>query len=195
MRKFHLAIFLILTVAFVLYGGKVSAQFSAYNRSYNKWDRIVFRNNPPLHNRIYSQTEMNIGYGARWLDQPYEIRRGGVATMVGYRYSRDIAIGLGAGIETYNSGTVAPIYAEGQIYLNGLTYGSVKPFLTGATGYLANVSGTHTNISVFANPSFGFLIPSSYRSSVMVSVGLFTQWEISVQRYSFLNMKIGVRFY
>lgn len=195
MRKLPLFIFLALTFALVLCGGEIYAQFSSYNNSYNKWDRIVFRNNPPLRKRIFSLTEVNIGYGARYLDQPYEIRRGGISSMVGFRYNRNISVGIGAGIEAYNGGTLAPIYAEGQIYLNRLSYGSIKPLLTGATGFLAQVSGYKTDINVFANPGFGLLIPMTYRSSLSISLGLYTQWATGVQRYSFINTKIGILFY
>ena len=90
----------------------------AQRSSYNKWDRIIFRNNPPFGQRIFSLTEFNMGYGARYLDQDYEIRRTGFSTLIGYRYSRAISVGLGAGVEAYNGGTMVPLYAEGQIYMN-----------------------------------------------------------------------------
>lgn len=167
----------------------------AQRYSFNKWDRLVFRNNPPLGKRIYSLTEFNLGYGARYLDQPYEIRRSGVTTLLAYRYSRTIAIGVGAGLESYNGGTLAPLFLEGQIYFDKSIRGSIKPFLSGSSGYLAQVSGIKSNITVFANPSAGLLIPITYRSSLTVSLGVFTQWNVGVERYSFLDTKIGVLFY
>jgi len=170
-------------------------EVSAQRYSFNKWDRLVFRNNPPLSKRLYNLTEFNLGYGARYLDQPYEIRRSGFSTMLGYRYNRNIAIGLGAGLESYNGGTLAPVFLEGQIYFDNLIRGSVKPFLRGSSGYLFNVSGLETNISVFGNPCAGVLIPMTYRSSLSVSIGLFTQWDVGVERYSFLDTKIGILFY
>jgi hypothetical protein len=194
-NRFIQGVFITLIIVLFLSSGKLFAQFTSYNRSYNKWDRIVFRNNPPFKQRIFTLAELNFGYGAHWLDQPYEIRRSGGSIMLGYRYNRTIAVGVGAGLESYNGGTVAPLYVEGHIYLNGLTYGSVKPVLTGSAGYLAYVSGEKTNINVFASPSFGLLIPVSYRSSVMISIGLFTQWEVDVERYSYINGKIGLHFY
>jgi len=194
-RKSVLAIFLTLTIVLVISGEKTYAQLTSYNRSYNKWDRIIFRNNPSTRKRLFSLSELNIGYGAHWLDQPYEIRQGGISTLGGYRVSRNFTVGIGAGLESYNSGLLAPIYFETQYYMNWMTYGSVKPVITGATGYLAHVAGTETNINFFANPSAGFLIPISYRSSVIILVGVFTQWELSVQRYSFLNAKLGWLFY
>jgi hypothetical protein len=102
---------------------------------------------------------------------------------------------VGAGLEAYNGGTMAPVYLEGQIYMNRLSQGSIKPFLTGASGFLFNVSGIETGISVFANPGFGLLIPMTYRSSFSISLGLYTQWDPEVQRYSFINTKIGLLFY
>ena len=194
-KKTGLIIILTLTIVLVISVGKSYAQLTSYNRSYNKWDRIIFRNNPSTRKRIYSLTELNIGYGAHWLDQPYEIRQGGISTMGGYRISRAFTVGIGAGLESYNSGLLAPLYFEAQFYMNWLTYGSVKPVITGATGYLAHLSGTETDINFFANPSAGLLIPVSYRSSIMVTVGVFTQWELTVQRYSFLNAKLGWLFY
>jgi hypothetical protein len=194
-RRLTLTILLPLTIAIVLSGEKVYAQFSSYNRSYNKWDRTIFNNKPSFGKRIYSLTEVNLGYGAHYLDQPYEIRQAGVSTMFGYRFSRALAVGLGAGLESYNSGLLAPLYFEAQFYPNRLTYGSVKPVITGATGYMVFVNGTETNINFFVNPSAGLLIPISYRSSFLVTVGVFTQWELSVERYSFLNAKIGWLFY
>lgn len=191
MRKSHLVIFLLLMVALVICSGNISAQRS----SYNKWDRILFRSNPPLSQRLYNLTELNIGYGAHYLDQPYEIRRGGISTLLGFRYSRAITIGVGAGLEVYNGGTLAPLFLEGQIYMNRLSQGSIKPFLTGASGLLYNISGLETDINVFANPGFGFLIPMTYRSSLSISLGLYTQWAPEVQRYSFINTKIGLLFY
>lgn len=191
MRKFNLVIFLAFTAALLLSTGNVSAQRS----SYNKWDQTIFRNNPPLRNRLYNLTELNLGYGARYLDQPYEIRRGGFSTLLGYRYRRAITLGIGAGIEVYNGGTLAPVYLEGQIYMNRISQGSIKPFLTGASGFLFNISGIETGISVFANPGFGLLIPMTYRSSLSISLGMYTHWEPGIQRYSFINTKIGLLFY
>ena len=191
MKNFHLIIFLTLIVILVTSGSEVLAQ----RYSFNKWDRLVFRNNPPFGKRIYNLTEFNLGYGARYLDQPYEIRRSGVTTMLGYRYNRNIAIGVGAGLESYNGGTLAPVYLVGQIYFDNLIRGSIKPFLTGSAGKLFQVSGLKTNISVFGNPSAGILIPMTYRSSLSVSIGLFTQWDVGVERYSFLDTRIGIQFY
>ena len=191
MKNFRFIIFLSITVILVSCGGEIMAQRS----SYNKWDRIIFRNNPPFGQRIFSLTEFNMGYGARYLDQDYEIRRTGFSTLIGYRYSREISIGLGAGVEAYNGGTLVPLYAEGQIYMNQLSVSSIKPFISGAAGMLNQVSGNTTDIKVFANPSFGFLIPVSFRSSLSVSLGLYTQWAPDRQRYSFINTKIGLLFY
>ena len=191
MKNFRFIIFLTLTVLLVSLGGEIMAQRS----SYNKWDRIIFRNNPPFKQRVFSLTEINMGYGARYLDQDYEIRRTGISTLIGYRYSRAISVGLGTGIEAYNGGTMVPLYAEGQIYMNRLSVTSIKPFITGAAGMLNQVSGNNTNIKVFANPSFGFLIPVTFRSSLSVSLGLYTQWALDEQRYSFINTKIGLLFY
>lgn len=191
MRKVSLVIFLTFTIALLLSGVNAAAQRS----SYNKWDQIIFRNNPPLRNRLYNLTELNLGYGARYLDQPYEIRRGGISTLMGYRYRRAITIGIGAGLEVYNGGTLAPVYLEGQIYLNRISQGSIKPFLTGASGFLFNISGIPTNISVFTNPGFGLLIPITYRSSLSISLGIYTHWEPGTQRYSFINTKMGLLFY
>ncbi len=191
MKNFYQVIILIMFVLLVSSVEEVSAQ----RYSFNKWDRLVFRNNPPLSKRLYNLTEFNLGYGARYLDQPYEIRRSGFSTMLGYRYNRNIAIGLGAGLESYNGGTLAPVFLEGQIYFDNLIRGSVKPFLRGSSGYLFNVSGLETNISVFGNPCAGVLIPMTYRSSLSVSIGLFTQWDVGVERYSFLDTKIGILFY
>jgi len=191
MKNFHLVIFLTLVVLLVSSGGEIRAQ----RYSFNKWDRLVFRNNPPFGKRIYNLTEFNLGYGARYLDQAYEIRRSGITTMLGYRYNRNIAIAIGTGLESYNGGTLAPVYLEGQIYFDNLIRGSVKPFLRGSSGYLFQVSGLKTNISVFGNPCAGILIPMTYRSSLSVSIGLFTQWSVGVQRYSFLDTKIGILFY
>jgi len=115
--------------------------------------------------------------------------------MLGYRYNRNIALGVGAGLESYNSGTLAPVYLEGQIFFDNLIRGSVKPFLRGSSGYLFQISGLETNITVFGNPCAGILIPMTYRSSLSVSIGLFTQWSVGVQRYSFLDTKIGILFY
>ena len=191
MKNFRFIIFLTITVLLVSSGGEIMAQRS----SYNKWDRIIFRNNPPFRQRVFSLTEFNMGYGARYLDQDYEIRRTGISTMVGYRYSRAISVGLGTGVEAYNGGTMVPLYAEGQIYMNKFSESSIKPFLTGAAGMLNQVSGNTTDIKVFANPSFGFLIPVTFRSSLSVSLGLYTQWAPDQQRYSFINTKIGLLFY
>jgi hypothetical protein len=191
MKNFHLVIILIMFVLLVSSREEVSAQ----RYSFNKWDRLVFRNNPPLSKRLYNLTEFNLGYGARYLDEPYEIRRSGFSTMLGYRSNRNIAIGLGVGLESYNGGTLAPVYLEGQIYFDNLIRGSIKPFLRGSSGYLFNVSGLETNISVFGNPCAGVLIPMTYRSSLSVSIGLFTQWDVGVERYSFLDTKIGILFY
>jgi hypothetical protein len=194
-RKPGLLFALSLTIVIILCGGKAYAQFSSYNRSYNKWDRTIFSNNPSFGRRIYVLTEMNLGYGAHYLDQPYEIRQAGISSLFGYRFSRALAVGLGAGLESYNSGLLAPLYFEAQFYPNRLTYGSVKPVISGATGYMVFLNGTETNINFFVNPSAGLLIPISFRSSLLVSVGVFTQWELGVQRYSFLNAKIGWLFY
>ena len=191
MKNFHHVIFLTLLVILVTSGGKISAQ----RYSFNKWDRIVFRNNPPFKQRIYSLSEINFGYGAHWLDQPYEIRRTGISTLVGYRFRREISIGLGAGIEAYNGGTLAPVYLEGQIYFDRLIRGSVKPYLSGASDYLFDVGGTRTNINVFANPGFGLLIPMTYRTALSVGLGLYTQWEVEVERYSYITAKVGFLFY
>jgi len=191
MRKSHLVIFLTFTVALFILGETVSAQRS----SYNSWDRVVFRSNPHFQKRLYNLTEINLGYGARYLDQPYEIRRGGISTLLGYRLNRALTIGVGAGLEAYNGGTMAPVYLEGQIYMNRLSQGSIKPFLTGASGFLFNVSGIQTGISVFANPGFGLLIPMTYHSSLSISLGLYTQWEPAVERYTFINTKIGLLFF
>jgi len=163
--------------------------------SFNKWDRVIFRNNPPLKNRLFSLTEYNLGYGAQYLDQPYEIRRAGFSTLLGYRYNRMIAVGFGVGIEAYNGGTLAPVYLEGRIHFDNIIRGSVKPFLTFASGFLYQVSGVETNIHVFGNPGFGLLIPATYRTTLSVGLGLFTQWELNVERYSFINAKIGLMFY
>jgi hypothetical protein len=191
MKSFHRFIFLALVVVLVISGGEISAQ----RYSFNKWDRLVFRNNPPVSQRLFSQTDFNLGYGAHYLDQPYEIRRTGITTMLGYRYNRTIAFGMGAGLEYYNAGTLAPFFLEGQIYFDKLIRGSVKPFLTGAAGYLFQVSGIPTDIHVFGNPGAGLIIPMTYRSSLSVSVGLYTQWAVNVERYSFINAKIGLLFY
>ena len=191
MKNFHYVIFLALVVILVTSGGKISAQ----RYSFNKWDRIVFRNNPPFSQRVFSLTEFNFGYGAHWLDQPYEIRRTGISTLVGYRVWRSISVGVGAGIETYNSGTLAPVYLEGQIYFDRWIRGSVKPFLTGAGGYLFNVGGTPTNINVFLNPGVGLLIPMTYRTALSVGLGLYTQWDVEVERYSYITAKMGFLFY
>lgn len=191
MRKSHPVIFLVFALAFLMFAGNVSAQRS----SYNSWDRVVFRGNLHFSQRLYNLTELNIGYGARYLDQPYEIRRGGISTLLGYRFSRALTIGIGAGLEAYNGGTMAPVYLEGQIYMNRLSTGSIKPFLTGASGFLFNVGGIETDISVFANPGIGLLIPMTYRSSFSISMGIYTHWEPGVQRYSFVNTKIGLLFY
>ncbi len=191
MKNTHLVIFLALTVILVSASGKISAQ----RYSFNKWDRVIFRNNPPVSQRIFNLTEFNMGYGARYLDEPYEIRRAGITTLLAFRYTRNISIGLGAGLETYNGGTLAPLFIEGQYYLTQFVKGSTKPFLTGASGILYNVSGIKTDIRVFANPGFGFLIPITYRASLSVSVGLYSQWEVKVERYSFINAKIGLLFY
>lgn len=192
MGKSHFVIFLTFTVALLFGSGTISAQRS----SYNKWDRIVFRSKPPINQRIYNLTEINIGYGARYLDQPYEISRGGISTLIGFRYNRAITFGVGAGIETYNGGTLAPLYLEGQFYMNRLSQrSSIKPFLTGSSGMLFNVSGIATDINVFANPGVGLLIPMTYRSSLSLSLGLYTQWAPEIQRYSFINTKIGLLFF
>lgn len=191
MKSFHLIISFTLTVLLFSIGGEISAQRS----SYNKWDRVIFNNNPPFKQRIFSLTEFNMGYGARYLDQDYEIRRTGFSTLIGYRYNRSISIGLGAGLEAYNGGTMAPLFAEGHIYMNRLSVSSIKPFVTGATGTLTLISGKSTDIRFFANPGFGFLIPVTFRSSLSVSVGLYTQWAFDQQRYSFINTKIGLLFY
>lgn len=191
MRKSHPIIFLVFAVSFLTFVGNVSAQRS----SYNSWDRVVFRGNLQFKQRLYNLTEINIGYGARYLDQPYEIRRAGISTLLGYRFNRALTLGVGAGLEAYNGGTLAPVYLEGQIYMNRLSGGSIKPFLTAASGFLFNVSGIETDISVFANPGIGMLIPVTYRSSFSVSLGLYTHWEPGEQRYSFINTKIGLLFY
>ncbi len=191
MKNFRFIIFLTITVILVSCGGEIMAQRS----SYNKWDRIIFRNNPPFGQRIFSLTEFNMGYGARYLDQDYEIRRTGFSTLIGYRYSREISVGLGAGVEAYNGGTLVPLYAEGQIYMNRMSVSSIKPFISGSAGTLYQLSGNTTDIKVFANPGVGFLIPVSFRSSLSVSLGLYTQWAPDQQRYSFINTKIGLLFY
>lgn len=192
MRKSYLVIFLTIISVLLIFSGTISAQRS----SYNKWDRIIFRNKPAFNQRLFNLTEINLGYGARYLDQPYEISRGGVSTMLGFRYNRAIAVGVGAGIETYNGGTLAPVFVEGQIFMNRLSpRSSIKPFATGSSGMLFNVGGTETDISVYANPGLGLLIPMTYRSSLSVSIGLYTQWAVEIQRYSFINTKIGIQFY
>jgi len=191
MKNFHLFVLLVWMVLLLSSGGEIAAQRS----SYNKWDRIIFRNNPPFKQRVYSLTEINMGYGARFLDQDYEIRRTGFSTLIGYRYNRAITFGLGAGIEAYNGGTLAPIFLEGQIYMNRLSVSSIKPFLTGAAGMLNHISGNNTDIKVFANPGFGFLVPVTYHASLSVSIGVYTQWALDEQRYSFINTKIGLLFY
>jgi hypothetical protein len=191
MRKFHLAVFLLFTLTLLVFRGNVRAQRS----SYNSWDRLLFKTNPQLKKRIYNLTEINLGYGARFLDQPYEIRRAGISTLLGFRYNRAVSIGLGVGLEVYNGGSLAPLYLEGQIYMNRLSQGSIKPFLTGASGFLFNVSGIKTDINLFANPGFGLLIPMTYRSSLSVGIGLYTQWNPGIERYSFITTKIGLLFY
>lgn len=191
MKNFHLVVFLSFALSLFLFSGNIYGQ----RYSYNNWDGIVFKNNPTFSQRLFSLTELNIGYGARYLDQPYEISRGGISTMLGFRYKRAISVGIGAGLEAYNGGTLVPLYLEGQIYMNSLSQGSVKPFLTGASGLLFNLGGIKTGINVFANPGFGFLIPMTYRSSLSISLGLYTQWDMGQQRYSFINAKMGLLFF
>jgi len=191
MKKFHLFVLLVWMVLLLSSGGEIAAQRS----SYNKWDRIIFSENPTFKQRIFSLNEFNMGYGARFLDQDYEIRRTGFSTLIGYRYNRAITFGLGAGVEAYNGGTLAPIFLEGQIYLNRLSVSSIKPFMTGAAGMLNHISGNNTDIKVFANPGFGFLVPVTYHASLSVSMGVYTQWALDKQRYSFINTKIGLLFY
>jgi len=191
MKNFHLFVLLVWMVLLLSSGGEIAAQRS----SYNKWDRIIFSENPTFKQRIFSLNEFNMGYGARFLDQDYEIRRTGFSTLIGYRYNRAITFGLGAGVEAYNGGTLAPIFLEGQIYMNRLSVSSIKPFLTGAAGMLNHISGNNTDIKVFANPGFGFLVPVTYHASLSVSMGVYTQWALDKQRYSFINTKIGLLFY
>lgn len=191
MKNFQVVIFLILVILVCSVWGEVQAQRS----SYNKWDRIIFRNNPKFKQRLYNLTEVNMGYGARFLDQNYEIRRSGFSTLIGYRYNRAITLGVGAGLEIYNGGTLAPVYLEGQIYMNRFSESSIKPFLTGVGGYLYHVGGSSTDIKVFANPGAGFLIPVTYHTSLSVSLGLFSQWAVGTERYSYINSKIGLLFY
>ena len=191
MKHKYIIVLVTLTVILVTSCGTISAQ----RYSFNKWDRVVFRNNPPFGQRLYSLTEINLGYGAHYLDQPYEIRRFGISTLLGYRYNRAITLGLGTGIEAYNGGNLGTLYLEGQIYLNRFVRGSVKPYLTGSGGFLQKISGLDTDIRVFANPGIGLMIPMTYRASLMVGVGLYTQWALSVERYSFINARMGILFY
>lgn len=172
-----------------------SSYVSAQRSSFNSWDRTIFRTKPPFSQRLYNLTEINFGYGAHYLDQPYEIRQAGISTLAGYRFSRLISVGVGAGLETYNGGTLMPLYIEGRIYLNKVSESSIKPFFTAASGYLFNMNGVETDINVFANPGAGLLIPMTYHASVSLSLGVFTQWAIDVQRYTFINAKIGLLFY
>jgi hypothetical protein len=118
---------------------------------------------------------------------PYSSYFAGFTTVNGYQVSRNFICAAGAGLYSYESGLLVPLFLDFRFAFN---ISRLAPYVFADGGLLINVSNLD-NTKLFINPGLGIRYTLSRNAALNLGAGIQSQVDGTV-RETFANLKLGV---
>jgi hemolysin activation/secretion protein len=113
----------------------------------------------------------------------------GFTLLAGYQVTRNFVLSTGAGISSYNHGSLYPVFIDLRY---AITLDKLSPYLFADGGLLMN-GNNFDNTKVFMNPGIGAQYSVSYDLAIILSSGFWIQ-RGDRRMNEFVNFKAGVKY-
>lgn len=141
---------------------------------------------------LFNITEINAGFGLGDTDVDYSKSFYGLSSVLGYGISKNVYVGIGAGLSFYDGGMLVPLFLD----LRGIiSFGKISGYAFGDGGILFNFSESDYEDRILLNPGIGIMFPLSNKLSGNIGTGLLVQTTKDRERHdSFVNLKVGITY-
>lgn len=137
--------------------------------------------------------EINGGIGLGAISVPYSTNQMGLTMVHGYHITPYILAGAGMGFQSYNEGTLAPLFVDFRYYFRK---GVFNPFVMTDAGGIFRLGGASAQNGSFIYPAAGVRVGIANRTSVTFSAGWHAHWnKPRGNRDSFIAFRLGLVFY
>ena len=138
-------------------------------------------------------TELNSGMGLGTQEVPYSANQLGLTMVHGYHFTPYLLAGGGLGFQSYNEGTLAPLFVDLRYYFR---MGVFNPFIMADAGGIFRLFGEETKGGSFIYPAVGIRLAIAYRTSLTLAAGWHAHWvQSDGDRDSFVSIRAGIVFF
>jgi hypothetical protein len=137
-------------------------------------------------------TELHAGFGMGDTNADYSKSFYGFTSVLGYGITKNINLGIGAGLSFYNGGMLVPFFLDLRGILN---FGKLSGYAFGDGGLLFDFSDSDYGNKILINPGIGIKFPLGNKLYGNLGTGLLIQTTKDREMHdSFINLKLGMTY-